>query len=561
MDRTHREGTSVARVLGVVRLSRDREESTSPARQRESIEQWAQRLGHEVVGWAEDLDVSGAVAPWKRDELGQWLPATMGREASEPEEEIAWNRSRANEWDIICSWKLDRISRRALHTSQLHEWCKENGKQIASVEDGYDLTTPIGEFLFNILASFGQMELETIKFRAKASFNELVRQGRWRGGWLPYGYRAEPADDGQGYRLVVDDDGMNTAATLRDIVARVIDGESVNRVCASLNEQGVPAPMDAQRIREGNESKGALWRVGNLTKMLRSHTLLGWTEVGEKVKGDDGKVRRTTRLVRGDDGLPLQRAEPVIDRETFEKLQAVIDERKKPAGAAAKRADRSMLLGVAYCLCGTPLYAYTGGRGKRYYRCGRKAIAGARCEYETKSVRRDRLDGWVEQALLGTVGDVEVMQRTYRPGVDHSTEIADVLRALDELEDDRQAGLYATARTRDRFRAQHKALSARLDALEQLPSEPSGWDETPTGRTYREMWESLTTPQDKNTALRDLGVRAILHPSSLGGLSFEQMAPADGREYYTGNYGRVEIRTPAKMREAARHTVEAAESA
>jgi site-specific DNA recombinase len=288
----------VARVLGQIRLSKDREESTSPKRQREAIQRWADAHGHEVIGWAEDLDVSGAVAPWQRDDLGQWLPRTLGHEATDDEHRIAWDKSRAGEWDIVCSWKLDRLSRKVLHVHQLHEWCKSNGKQIASAEDGFDLTTPIGELVFSILASFAQMELETIRFRAKSSFDELVRQGRWRGGWLPYGYRAEPAPDGKGYRLVVDEpdddgEGLGTAEILRGIVARVIDGESVNSVCASLNEQGIPSPLDAQRtreheraVKEGREPKpsetprGSLWRVGNLTKMLRSHTLLGWTEVG-----------------------------------------------------------------------------------------------------------------------------------------------------------------------------------------------------------------------------------------------------------------------------------------
>ncbi len=51
------------RVLGRIRLSRMTEESTSAARQREIIEMWAKSNDHEIVGWAEDIDVSGSVDP------------------------------------------------------------------------------------------------------------------------------------------------------------------------------------------------------------------------------------------------------------------------------------------------------------------------------------------------------------------------------------------------------------------------------------------------------------------------------------------------------------------
>jgi site-specific DNA recombinase len=79
------------RVLGRLRLSRSTEESTSIERQREIVQQWADANGHSVVGWAEDIDVSGAVDPFDTPQLGPWLG------------------HRVTEWDILCAWKLDRL--------------------------------------------------------------------------------------------------------------------------------------------------------------------------------------------------------------------------------------------------------------------------------------------------------------------------------------------------------------------------------------------------------------------------------------------------------------------
>ena len=78
----------MARVLGRIRLSRLTDESTSAERQRELIEQWSAMHDHEVVGWAEDLDVSGSVDPFDTRALG--TGSTTGHRSS--------TSSRAGSW-------------------------------------------------------------------------------------------------------------------------------------------------------------------------------------------------------------------------------------------------------------------------------------------------------------------------------------------------------------------------------------------------------------------------------------------------------------------------------
>ena len=77
------------RVLGRIRLSRLTTESTSAARQRELIEQWAAMHDHTVIGYAEDLDVSGSVDPFEAPALSPWF-----------------REDRRGEWDILVAWKL-----------------------------------------------------------------------------------------------------------------------------------------------------------------------------------------------------------------------------------------------------------------------------------------------------------------------------------------------------------------------------------------------------------------------------------------------------------------------
>jgi hypothetical protein len=58
------------RVLGAVRLSKMRDESTSPERQRGQVEAWAQLHDHAVTAITEDTDVSGKVPATLRPGLG-----------------------------------------------------------------------------------------------------------------------------------------------------------------------------------------------------------------------------------------------------------------------------------------------------------------------------------------------------------------------------------------------------------------------------------------------------------------------------------------------------------
>ncbi|MFC5216168.1 recombinase family protein [Streptomyces coerulescens] len=533
----------MARVLGALRLSRASDESTSVVRQRVAIQRWADSRGHTVVGWVEDVDVSGAIAPWERPELGEWLPSTIGKDVSEVERRLAWEASRADEWDILCGMKLDRISRRVLHIAQLVEWAGEHDKEIAAAEDGFDLSSPMGKILFQLIAAFAEGELEAIKFRAKSSYVHLMKSGRWRGGFVPYGYRAEKDSEGDGWKLVPDEYGTETAKTLREIVRRIVeDGEAINAVCRWLNEEKVPSSLDAQRIRAGKESKGALWRVGNLNKMLRSHTLLGRVEMTEEVTLPDGTKEKRTRLVRDAEGLPLQRAEPLLSKKEWDALQAKLTENSRPH--AGHRYDRSPLLRVAFCTCGRPLYR-NNGRSAMYYRCSSRNISGAECG-QNEAIRAKHLEEAIEEAFLRAVGHAQIIRRTYRPGVDHTADVAEVTRALAELREDREAGLYSSELGKKEYREEYLRLEAKREALAAMPVVPDGWEEIPTGQTYADRWAELSAPAEKNKELREAGVKAIVHREELPKeLPLMELGETEGTVRHT--LGRVELLLPRDL--------------
>ncbi|MFD6712354.1 hypothetical protein AMK25_22350 [Micromonospora sp. TSRI0369] len=515
----------MGRVLGVVRLSREREESTSVARQRQYIQSWAEQNGHTLIGWAVDTDVSGSVAPWERPELGAWLPVTLGGTAP------------AAGFDILCAWRLDRVSRRVLHLAALIDWCRSTGRALVSTSEGFDINSPMGAVFVNILAALAEGELEAIRERARSSFAHLMRQGRWRGGFVPYGYRAVKADAGNGWRLEVDPE---TSEVAKGIVRRILDGASANSVVRWLNEEKTPSPLDAQRKRAGKATTGTEWRVANLLKMLRSHTLLGYAEMTETRTQADGTKESITRLIRGEDGLPLRRAEPILATADWEKLQEALQRNANPK--AGNRVGGSPLLRVAFCECGEPLYRNRGRNGM-YYRCGLRARAGRNCPKGMSSIPAALLEEAAEESFLLMVGDLEVMRRVFVPGSDHTGDLREVEESLAELREHLAAGLFRGDRGKAEFAGMYGALEARREALEALPTRPDEWKLEPTGQTYRERWKSLESPTDRGREMREAGVRVVARARPVYTRSLFPGMPSGT----TG--GRVEVQLPGDLRE------------
>jgi site-specific DNA recombinase len=246
------------RVLGRLRLSRSTEESTSNARQREMITQWAAVNDHTVIGWAEDTDVSGSLDPFDSPQLGDWLG------------------NRAPEFDVIACWKLDRLSRNAIKLNHLFGWCLEHDKTVVSCSESIDLSKPVGRLIANVIGFLAEGELEAIRDRQRGSKAKLRELGRWSGGKVPYGYTAVPLDGG-GWSLEVDKDA---AAVIRRIVDEFLDGRPLAHIAKGLNADGIP-PSEVYRGRSSGES----WHVSSIRNKLRSKSLLGYVHhQGETVR-------------------------------------------------------------------------------------------------------------------------------------------------------------------------------------------------------------------------------------------------------------------------------------
>jgi site-specific DNA recombinase len=479
--------TSGRRVLGRLRLSRSTEESTSIERQREIIEQWTNANGHSVVGWAEDIDVSGSVDPFDTPQLGDWL------------------NNRAPEWDIVCAWKLDRLGRNAIQLNKLFGWCNDHGKTVVSCSESIDLGSWAGRMLASVIAGLAEGELEAIRERQISPRSKLRESARWPGGKPPFGYRAVRNPDGAGWHLEID---PLASKVVRRIVDDLLDGTPLTRVARELNAEGYRPPAQYYATLRANqaelrwfpeETPSGSWGVTPLRNMLRSKALRGY-------------AHHNGETVRDDAGLPVQLAEPLVTLDEWELIQAALD-RTQEARRDARCTEASPLSGLVFCAeirhtpdcpnngpgaftepcdcprCEEPLHhdhntvkrpnkVYT----FRYYRCRSR---------EHTMLPAEELEELAEDEFLDQLGDREVRERVWVPGDTHEAELREAVTALDELT--KAAGRAESATAKQRLRKQLDALDARIAELESAPAKEARWEYHAAGGTYRDVWEASDT--------------------------------------------------------------------
>lgn len=301
------------RCVLYARLSVTKEESVSIARQLQSCRQYAEARGWHVVGEYVDDGVS----------------ATVNR----PENRNGWaTLLAATEFDAVIIWKVDRLARRVLDFLHADEALQKRGAGLVAVEDPIDMTSPQGRAFAVMLAVFGEMEAEAIRARVRAARRQLLKDGRWAGGGVPYGYRSAANPDGPGWVLVKDDVRQPWLAKVVDMA---LAGSTVNSISTWLTAQGAPLPDGSEARRR---SGGRAWNRQTVDGLLRNPILAGMTPHNPG-RGKSAKRADPFAVFRDENNEPVvNEALAVITIEQFTLLQDLLNARSTPQ--ARKRSER-----------------------------------------------------------------------------------------------------------------------------------------------------------------------------------------------------------------------------
>ncbi len=214
------------RVLGYVRVSTDEQSESGAglAAQRSAILAEVERRDWNLVDVLEDAGYSGR--DFKR-------PAVM----------TAMAMLERSEADALVVAKLDRLSRSMLDFATVMATARKQGWGLISLDCAVDTTTPAGEAMASVMATFAQFERRLIGQRTSEALRELRSQGRAYGS-LPYGFQRS------GDYLIPDAAEQRVLARIRRMRS---NGLSYDKIARSLNRSGVPAkrsgPWYAMSVR------------------------------------------------------------------------------------------------------------------------------------------------------------------------------------------------------------------------------------------------------------------------------------------------------------------------
>lgn len=357
------------RAVLYARLSVSKEESVSIDRQLEASRKYAEGRGWKIVGEFVDDGVS----------------ATSNR----PEDRKGWTELlNCGDFDAVVIWKIDRLARRVLDFLQVDETLQKRGAGLVAVEDPIDMTTPMGRAFATILAVFGEMEAAAIASRVKAARAFIIKDGRWPGGGVPYGFQSVPNPDGAGRVLGIDEERRPWLVAM---VERAQRGETVNAIARWLTTEGAPLP--AGRVRTSGATD---WSRQAVAGILHNPILAGMMphNPGRKKSGKRGDPMAVVRDEAG---------EPVVDETLallsvadFAALLRQLDARTAPQAKKLSERQRtsSFLSKVARC-DDCDVYLCRGTNGKR------PVLYCPRCR---QTIGRTYLDKWLIGRLLDERG-------------------------------------------------------------------------------------------------------------------------------------------------------------
>ena len=283
-----------------------------------------------------------------------------------------------NEFDLVMSWKLSRISRSVKDVLEIFDTFDRYNIKYKSLTENFETETPAGRMVFQMMAVVNEMERNQISENVSASMKYLASNGKYISGTPPLGYDLKPDYSGKRRTstLVINE---QEAMIIRLIFDLYTKGWGYKRIANHINAMGMKS------------KKGHYLAISTIREILMNPIYVGLLRYNNYTNWS--KKRR-----RGKNPNPIIAKgihEPIISEDVWQKTLVRMQGAKK---AVKKHNGFYPLTGILRCPeCGTGMVL--GGssqQGKRifYYVCGnfhRKGSSvchsnGIRCDKANEAV-------------------------------------------------------------------------------------------------------------------------------------------------------------------------------
>ena len=304
----------------------------------------------------------------------------------------------ANKFDVLLVFMFDRIGRRDDETPFVVQWFVENGIEVWSAKEGEQRFDNHVDKLLNYIRFWqASGESEKTSMRIRTKHLQMIQEGLYRGGLVPFGYRLEfrgrvnkknqPVRD-----LVIDE---RESSIVKEIFHKFVsNGWGANRIANWLNDQGI----STKRAK-------TFWRATSVRALVRNPIYIGRIRFGDDLSDPIEELR-------------------IIDDYTFEQCELGMAQRAphKPGSRRGNLRSTSdgLLTGILFCgSCGerlcynhnTTVKTLADGTKRAYerdvYRCYRKINSHSTCTGQSTYVTER-----IEEVVLDVVREYFLNVRT-----------------------------------------------------------------------------------------------------------------------------------------------------
>ena len=353
--------------------------------QKSRMKAFADYNGYEIVGEYEDAGKSGKSIEG-RLQFNQMM------------EDI---KSGKDSVSYVLVFKLSRFGRNAADVLSTLQVMQDFGVNLICVEDGIDSSKDAGKLMISVLSAVAEIERENIRVQTMEGRIQKAREGKWNGGFAPYGYKLVNGE------LIINEEEAEAIRVIFDQYVNTNTG--ANGIAKYLEDHGIH-----KIIRQNG--KTPLFDASLIRKILKNPVYCGKIAYGRRKMEKIHGTRNDYHLVEQEkfllaDGIH----EPIVSEELWQSAQVKLlaQAKKYEHVNIGKDIKVHLLSGIVKCpVCGAGMYGNKSVKHKKdgtkykdfyYYGCKhRTMLHGYKCDYK-KQINEDLLDNSVSEIIIKLV--------------------------------------------------------------------------------------------------------------------------------------------------------------
>ena len=287
------------RIAVYIRVSKDKlDQKSSLKNQKNMFIQFAEYNNYEIYDFYRDID-SGTIE--NRKDFERLL-----------------NDAQQDKFDIIVSKELSRLSRNVELSYKLKRITEDYNIELITTEGAIN-TLENNTEMFGLFAWLAEYEAERTGQRLKVMLDSRARNGLFISSTPPYGYYCE-----KGVLFVRDD---ITPEIVRRIFSDYISGKGIDSIARDLYNENIITPSQVA----GKKNASNIWYGKTIKNILSNQAYIGNME--QKKESTISAVSK--KRLKNDDSkriLVENTHEPIISREDFYTVQAMLNDKRKERG-------------------------------------------------------------------------------------------------------------------------------------------------------------------------------------------------------------------------------------